>query len=364
MVLRQFLCLSLVVHSALAGCPFQNPFWFLDRPSVVTVVDSMGEMVADRVRVSWGRLENFKCVDYFVIEYYEQDDRAGSFQTSERINRHRRSHDIDIKPCKDYLFKVVASEDWQGTRPDYKMGSDTISFRVDYTPKFMKPPTVKERRMRVPRPKRTKRALHRLRIETTTTEATTTTEEVYNIWVSWRIADIDWPSCLSYFEFDYYDTVYNESTFKKTVKGPFQPRMEFELLNTQVPCDDEYAFITRIIGLTGEQSMDVWTPPACMATTPEPTTTTPEPPTTIWGEGALEEARIENEKLKEKIDGLKQHYAPIGIRVYEALKDSAFHKFESYVARQAVLEGGDIGMVEKLAQHPDDPDYALNNLVD
>ena len=82
--------------------------------------------------------------------------------------------------------------------------------------------------------------------------------------------------------------------------------------------------------------MDVWTPPACMATTPEPTTTTPEPPTTIWGEGALEEARIENEKLKEKIDGLKQHYAPIGIRVYEALKDSAFHKFESYVARQAV----------------------------
>ena len=64
--------------------------------------------------------------------------------------------------------------------------------------------------------------------------------------VSWRIADIDWPSCLSYFEFDYYDTVYNESTFKKTVKGPFQPRMEFELLNTQVPCDDEYAFITRV----------------------------------------------------------------------------------------------------------------------
>ena len=88
--------------------------------------------------------------------------------------------------------------------------------------------------------------------------------------------------------------------------------------------------------MTGEQSQDVWTPPACMATTPEPTTTTPEPPTTIWGEGALEDARIENDKLKEKIDGLKQHYAPIGIRVYEALKDAAFHKFESYVARQTV----------------------------
>ena len=31
-----------------AGCPFQNPFFFVDRPSVLTVVDSDGEMVADR----------------------------------------------------------------------------------------------------------------------------------------------------------------------------------------------------------------------------------------------------------------------------------------------------------------------------
>ena len=69
--------------------------------------------------------------------------------------------------------------------------------------------------------------------------------------VQWRIADIDWPSCLSHFEFDYYDTVYNESTFKKSVMGPFQSRMEFELLNTLVPCDDEYAFITRVMSIIG-----------------------------------------------------------------------------------------------------------------
>ena len=43
---------------------------------MVTVVDSQGKMVPDRVRVSWGRLENFKCVDYFQIEYYEKDDRV------------------------------------------------------------------------------------------------------------------------------------------------------------------------------------------------------------------------------------------------------------------------------------------------
>ena len=59
-----------------------------------------------RVRVSWGQVENFKCVDYFQIEYYEQSDPAGTAKLSGKINRHRKSHDIDIKPCSDYLFKV------------------------------------------------------------------------------------------------------------------------------------------------------------------------------------------------------------------------------------------------------------------
>eukprot|EP00092_Neocalanus_flemingeri_P020693 GFUD01022424.1.p1 GENE.GFUD01022424.1~~GFUD01022424.1.p1 ORF type:complete len:368 (-),score=96.64 GFUD01022424.1:15-1118(-) len=367
MKLQSILLSSLFLPAVWSGCPFQNPFWFLDRPSVVTVVDSEGEMVADRVRVSWGRLENFKCVDYFQIEYYEQEDKAGTFKVSEKINRHRRSHDIDIKPCRDYLFKVIASEDWQGTREDYRMGSDTISFRVDYTPKFTKPPIVKERRVRAPRPSRTKMKRsprRRKKDDTTTTEAPTPEPDLpYNVWVSWKLSDIDWPMCLDYFEFDYYDTVYNESTFKKTFKGPFQPRMEFELLNEKVPCDEEYAFVARVYGLTGDHSIDFWTPPSCISTTPEPTTTTPTPPTTLEEEGALEAALDENEALKEKISGLKQHYAPIGKRVYEALKDSAYHSFESYLARQSVLEGGDIGQIQKLAEHSDDQDYAYDNLI-
>ena len=147
-----------------------------------TVVDSNGEMVADRVksssfvfcrvvsyslvfcrvlsccivlqvRVTWGRLQNFKCVDYFQIEYWEQNDKAGTFQASskmitrrqretdfifqvtEKINRHRSSFDVTIKPCRDLLFRVIASEDWQGTRQDYRVGSENVNFRVDYAPK-------------------------------------------------------------------------------------------------------------------------------------------------------------------------------------------------------------------------------------
>ena len=33
------------------------------------------------------------------------------------------------------LSQVIASEDWNGMREDFRMGSETISFKVDYTPK-------------------------------------------------------------------------------------------------------------------------------------------------------------------------------------------------------------------------------------
>ena len=53
---------------ALGGCPFQNPFWFYEKPVVVNVFDENGEMVANKMRVMWGRMENFKCVDYFQVK--------------------------------------------------------------------------------------------------------------------------------------------------------------------------------------------------------------------------------------------------------------------------------------------------------
>ena len=62
---------------------------------MVTVVDSQGKMVPDRVRVSWGRLENFKCVDYFQVEYFQRKNPAGTVQMTPRINRHRRSVEIE-----------------------------------------------------------------------------------------------------------------------------------------------------------------------------------------------------------------------------------------------------------------------------
>jgi hypothetical protein len=35
--------------------------------------------------------------------------------------------------------------------------------------------------------------------------------------VTWKLTDIDYPACLSHVEFDYYDTVYNESISKQAI---------------------------------------------------------------------------------------------------------------------------------------------------
>jgi hypothetical protein len=35
--------------------------------------------------------------------------------------------------------------------------------------------------------------------------------------VTWKLTDIDYPACLSHVEFDYYDTVYNESISKQEI---------------------------------------------------------------------------------------------------------------------------------------------------
>ena len=49
-----------------------------------------------RVRLVWGRIENFKCVDYFYVEYFQRRDPAGTVRRSARISRDRRSLEIEV----------------------------------------------------------------------------------------------------------------------------------------------------------------------------------------------------------------------------------------------------------------------------
>ena len=66
-----------------------------------------------RVRISWGRVKNFKCVDYFQVEYYEHGEgevEHGPRRLSDRINRHQTFLELEIKPCTDYTFRVCNEE--------------------------------------------------------------------------------------------------------------------------------------------------------------------------------------------------------------------------------------------------------------
>ena len=64
-------CLLVVVlytPSVLPICYDQSPFWFLGRPTVENLLDEEGRIMSNKVRVKWGALHNFKCVDYFLVK--------------------------------------------------------------------------------------------------------------------------------------------------------------------------------------------------------------------------------------------------------------------------------------------------------
>lgn len=363
-------CLCWLVPLCLGGCMFQEPFYFTSAPKINAILDSRGRPVADKVRLSWGQMLNFKCVDYFQVQWYDPYNVADTFMTTGKIGRHTRDFVIDVKPCKDYAFRVIASEDWQGTRPDYKVTSDEASFRVDYTPKFLRPPLIKERRILVTDEGAgdhhyEKRSIFgKKKRTTTTTTTTTTTEPPYYLWITFQLTDIDWPSCINYIEFDYYDTVYNESVYMETVSSPLPDVVEIQIVNKNVPCGEDFAHFTRVYGATGDSSQGYWTPPSCVTTTPAPTTPGSTTTTTVADTGALYRAQSENWELKEQISLLRYEYGNIGKQVYDALKDGAYHQFKAYVAKKAVIATGDVYKIKLIHENRFDHDYALNNLLD
>ena len=288
------------------------------------------------------------------VEYFQRLNPAQTVQLSPRINRHRRSVEIEVMPCTDYFFKVIASEDWKGLREDFKVFSEVVGYRNQYTPKFVNPPIVKERRPRDrDRDRARARARQRQRARSgrqmidgapvtggSSPAPTEPVVEQFTIKVGWRLSDIDYPVCLDYFVLDYYDTVYNETSFQRTFMRPFmKPRFELEVSNQLVPCDPDYEFNIYAFGFNKESSRSQWTPPACIVTTPAPTTITTQPSvsagaisTTESMSDKMEVLQAENEKLQAKIDGLKQEYEKIGLQVFLAFQEHFFNGLEDFVA--------------------------------
>ena len=225
-------------------CYDQSPFYFIGKPSVENLLDEEGRILSNKVRVKWGAMHNFKCVDYFQVEYYQKDDITNKVMTP-RIERFNRYFDIDVDPCTEYAVKVQASEDYQGRREDFKAVSGEVYHKVDYTPRFISKPSIKELKIREPRG-RGGRSVYNWEKKTRgwqndEAEEEEAVPEPVMLRVSWRLAQIDYPTCLDYFVLDYYDITYNESTFSRTIERPFKSaRIQYDIHSDSVPCDPEF----------------------------------------------------------------------------------------------------------------------------
>ena len=269
----------------MARCPFQNPFWFIDKPSASNVFDENGEMVPNKIRVIWGRMENFECVDYFQIEYLRQTDPSQTLHVSRKIDRRQRYFDIEVIPCTTYYFKVVAAEDWNGLRDDFEVYSDTVGFMVKYTPQFKLEPRFKEkRRMNFnpppPPPQISNPWIDQTLQPTEEPLILQPKEEIfYNI--RWRIKDIDYPLCLNHFELHYLDYMdYNVSKILRTVLPPFKKQkflLQIQSEEFGAECNFDVQFIFKMYGIHRQSRIVYWTPPPCVYTTttlPPPTSST------------------------------------------------------------------------------------------
>jgi len=369
------LCLLLLVVGVAGVCYDQSPFWFMSEPSVESLYDEQGNMLSNKVKVKWGAMHNFKCVDYFQVEFFQKLNPATTILLTPRIDRFRRDYEIDVEPCTEYTFKVAASEDYQGRREDFKAFSGLVSYKLDYTPRFTSLPSVKELKIRSDRGPR--RRQHRSAdwrnndwggggrsrqtnlgwqpngggrrgggLQNDEGEEDEEEEEVKEpvmLRVSWRVQQIDYPTCLDYFVLDYYDITYNESTYSKTINRPFPSKkaIQVDIHSDTVPCDPEFRHILRVFGLTGAETTTEWSPPSCVLTTPEPTTTK-SPETVGLGQaetlGALLE---ENDQLRAKIEGLNEEYAKIGLEVFKAFTDDFFQGMEAFVEKRHEKTGND-----------------------
>ena len=126
------------------------------------------------------------------------------------------------------------------------MKSQEVNFTLDYTPKFIKKPTVMEK---VASPNSRARNIRAIHPYTTTTPAPTT-EPFLAITILWDLSYIDFPICLDRVEFQYLNIQWDESSFTETFNNP-KNRMFFVVNNKKLPCDEEFSFTAKAFGVNG-----------------------------------------------------------------------------------------------------------------
>ena len=147
------------------------------------------------------------------------------------------------------IVRVAAYEEFHGTGRRFKMISNEVNFTLDYTPKFIKPPTVWEKKASPLSRVRNPRAIHPF----TTTTPRPTTEPFLIVTIVWDLTYIDFPICLDRVEFEYLNIEWAESSYTEVFDDP-KNRMSFVVSNKQLPCDEEFIFIAKVYGVNGNFS--------------------------------------------------------------------------------------------------------------
>ena len=112
------------------------------------------------------------------------------------------------------------------------MSSELFNFRVDTAPQVVRPPDVREHRAA--------RGIRKTR-----QSAGGGGEEEFHIRVRWSTESIDWAQCIREIQFEYHDSLYNESLYSRSV-SPRQGRIDLTIPADKVPCHEDFQFLVKV----------------------------------------------------------------------------------------------------------------------
>ena len=136
--------LTVVVFISVINVPLVSAYcWQVGQNPYVAAQPSVQEVALRTVRVTWeGIVQNERCVDNYLVKYWQKSDPQG-YQMTELIDKQHYTSDIIVIPKVNYVFQVIAREDKGGVLGiDYNK-SDQKEFKTSAYNSNVKPTTPK-----------------------------------------------------------------------------------------------------------------------------------------------------------------------------------------------------------------------------
>ena len=139
--------LTVVVFISVINVPLVSAYcWQAGQNPYFTAQPIVQQVDLRTVRVTWeGIVQNERCVDNYLVKYWQKSDPQG-YQMTQLIDKQHYTSDIIITPKVNYVFQVIAREDKGGLLGiDYNK-SDQREFKTSAYNSNVKPTTPKPAR--------------------------------------------------------------------------------------------------------------------------------------------------------------------------------------------------------------------------